>query len=553
MARAFFFLLMLTSAPAAASLTAEGHDSEQQAVDLAQERAEQEGPPGGSAPTFDAPAGTGAADSNDMGLDLDRWVMHDVLEHGPGQTLDANAAPSAASEDAGHAHFTHEPDDWQQRVAKKRAALALRGEPQQRRNVQQASARFDIPVRNHPLVDLYIDYFTGRGRWFFARWLDRSTAMVPLMQEILAAHGLPKDLVYLAMIESGFSPHATSFAAASGYWQFMPSTGALFGLRQDRFVDERRDFIAATQAAVRFLDSLHRHFHGDWHLAWASYNAGEHRIRRAMAKTGATTFWDLIDRPHGLAKETVHYVPKIIAAAIVAKDAERYGFRVQQQPPVVYEQVSVDGALDVRLLAKRMNVAIEPLRALNPALLYDITPPNRRTRLRVPVGTAQQTEWALARLPRSERLEYVAYRVRKGDTLSGIAKRMHASLDNLKQFNRLSSSRVRLGQELLVPSALVGAANKVPLGARSKPARSRRNPIVKANVQARRPSILLTRSNKTQPKKVSGRAPKARHIVASGDTLWSIARRYGVTQGAVSRRGRPATPHLAVGDVVDIF
>ena len=479
------------------------------------------------------------------GVDLDRWVLQDVLSHGPGQSVPLEQRLP----DREGAPYTKESDPWQRRLAAKRAALALAGAPQQRRDVQQAADAFDIPLKNHPLVDLYIDYFTGRGRWFFARWLERASTLVPLMQEILDERGLPRDLVYLAMVESGFSPHAVSVAAASGYWQFIPSTGALFGLKQDRFVDERRDFVRATEAAGRFLHSLHGHFDGDWHLAWASYNAGEARIRRAMAKTGARTFWELIERPHGLAKETVHYVPKIIAAAIVAKDAARYGFVVPPASRLAYDQVTVDGALDVRVLAKRMHAPVESLRALNPALLYDLTPPDRRTRLRVPKGTLAQSEAALAALPRTQRLEYVAYRVQRGDTLSGIARRMHASIDSLRQFNRLKGTRLKLGQELVVPSALVGLAalQKVPRALTSKPAANKSVPARQTVVASAASALAQAR-----PAAGLGRFPKARHVVTSGDTLWSIARRYGVALDTLGRRGAKAT-RLAVGDIVDIF
>ncbi|MCK5691032.1 lytic transglycosylase domain-containing protein, partial [Myxococcota bacterium] len=206
------------------------------------------------------------------------------------------------------------------------------------------------------------------------------------MRPILKKKGLPEDTVYLAMIESGFSSRARSTVGAGGFWQFMPATGKVYGLSQTTWVDERRDFIMATESAAHFLTDLHREFK-DWHLAWAGYNAGGGRIRRALKRHGATTFWDLADNPKSLVQETRHYVPKIIAAAIVAKNREKYGFApASYKKSLSWDEFQVESSTDLRIVAKYLHIPITQLRTLNPAYFLDITPPNKKSTLRVPKG-----------------------------------------------------------------------------------------------------------------------------------------------------------------------
>ena len=487
--------------------------------------------------------------SSDLSVDVDRWLLHDVLSEGIAQTPTWQAAldrgrtgPMLQTADGA--------DDWQNNLRLARASAMLAGQPQQHHWVDERALRFDIPLAAHPLVDLYIDYFTGRGRWFFERWLNRGAQLIPVMQKILAAEGVPQDLVYLAMVESGFSARAYSSAAAVGYWQFIASTGDTYGLTRDRFVDERRDFVRATHGAARFLSDLHRHL-GDWHLAWASYNAGEARIRRAMNKTGAQTFWQLISRPHGLAKETVHYVPKIIAAAIVAKDAARYGFTVTTPPPLQYDTMPVRGAVDLAVLAREGRCSVDALRQLNPSLLYDLTPPNRLSQLRVPTGTKPQLVAALQRLPPPKRVAYAAYRVRRGDSLYAIARRMNSSVETLRQFNKLGKGSLRPGTELVVPSFRLAAA-QAPAPAKAKTTRLARRPA------ARKPAVVVASRSKVNRapavvRKLRRQKARAHHVVASGDTLWSIARRYNVPLEAVQGRRARASNRIAVGEIIDIF
>ena len=545
-----------TAAPAAAALPAAA-DGESDAPDAPTTPAldgllPPDSPPGDAPLDDDAvPPAKAVTDelpdnSSDLTVDVDRWLLHDMLSEGVAQTpywranfAEARAAVSPSSH--------NDLDDWQDRLRMARASAMLAGQPQQHHAVNAQALRFNIPLASHPLVDLYIDYFTGRGRWFFERWLNRGSQVMPMMREILAAEGVPEDLVYLAMVESGFSAHAYSSAAAVGYWQFIASTGSTYGLTRDRFVDERRDFVRATHGAARFLSTLHRHL-GDWHLAWASYNAGEGRIRRAMNKTGAKTFWQLIARNHGLAKETVHYVPKIIAAAIVAKDAARYGFHPAQAVPLKFDTVPVRGALELAILAREARCSLDELRALNPSLLYGVTPPGRTSQLRIPTGTRNAVQTALARLPVQRRVTYAAYKVRKGDTLSGIARRMSSNVETLRQFNALTNKPLRPGTQLVVPSFRLAAT----------PPPAARPQLRVARAQTGKKTTLASFVGRSPPKRPSlrvsrrGRA-RAHHVVASGETLWSIARRYGVSLEQVQGRKKRGGDRIAVGEVIDIF
>lgn len=471
--------------------------------------------------------------SDDLSEDVDRWVLHDVLApDGRAQSQDWQDA----LEELRLLPQEADKPSWQEDLARSRRVGALRGAPEQHHEIDTSKLAFDIPLQSHPLVDMYIDYFTGRGRLMFERWLIRAERYRPLMQGILAEKKVPQDLVYVAMIESGFSAHAYSSAAASGYWQFMRATGKLYGLHQDHWVDERRDFVKATQAAATYMSQLHRTL-GDWHLAWASYNAGEGRIRRALNKYQETTFWALIEHRNSLAKETMHYVPKVIAAALVAKDAKRYGFDIPAQTPLSFEEIDVKGAVDLHVLANASKITVQALTDLNPALLHAITPPGQTTRLRVPPGQAPVVTAALGRIPVNHRLTYYTHRVQAGDTLTGIAKRFATDLTTLRAFNRLQGPVLRIGQQVIVP-----ISGDKPLAMLAQSPQPAKRPVVR-QVAAR------GRARANKPRYL--RHGSQRHVVRAGETLWGIAHHYHVSLDRI-RTQRKAN-HLAVGDVLEIM
>jgi membrane-bound lytic murein transglycosylase D len=497
--------------------------------------------------------------SDDLSADVDRWVLHDIVQDDFAMSRPATAPPAAAPPtplDLPETAVARDPAAlqqsepqavalWTAAVVHARLMRRLHGEPEQRHDVDVARVGFDIPLHHHPLVDVYVDYFTGRGRWFFQTWLTRAQRFVPMMQPILERAGLPKDLVYVAMIESGFSASAYSTAAAAGYWQFIGSTGKTFGLTHDLWVDERRDFIRATQAAAGYLGQLHRHL-GDWHLAWASYNAGEGRIRRAMARTGARTFWELIGHPKIVAKETMHYVPKVIAAAMIAKDPQRYGFvNLPQLQPLTFDTLYVDDAVDLQVIARSSGISLDTLRELNPALLHDITPPGRVTGVRVPQHEGPRVAKLLQAVPKALRLVYHRVRVQRGDTLFGLARRYKVDARVIKELNHLRSSRLMPGQSLVMATLPLRRGAAAPHKAVAAVARAaaRRRPRV-----ARLHSGIGARPGHAQQ---VGR-PR-RHVVTPGDSLWSISRRYGVSVGQVKRSRQGRGVRLAIGDVVEIL
>ena len=392
------------------------------------------------------------------------------------------------------------------------------------------ASQFDIPLKNHPLVETYIDFFSGPGRSFFREWMATSGRYIPIMLPILKEEGLPADTIYLAMIESGFIPSATSSASAAGIWQFIPSTGRAYKLRQNFWLDQRRDFIASTRAAARFLKKLHGRF-GDWHLAWAAYNAGGGRISRALKKYKKKDFWSLIDHhPESLAKETRHYVPKLIAAALIAKTPENYGFDpVEYDPPLEWDTVVVRSPLDIRRLARKLGLPNKTLKMLNPSLIRNITPPHSKAFVRVPKGTGPKAQAWIKKLPPKERFDYLPHKIKRGDNLYDLARTYNTSISAIRDFNRIGRrGTIYPGKILLIPSSAM-RTQKIKRGKSSRPKRA-----------------------KTHKRKNTKRSKKV-HIVAHGDTLWSIAQRYRGSVTELKRWNKRRNNTIRTGDKLHIF
>ncbi len=253
-----------------------------------------------------------------------------------------------------------------------------------------ASPVFDFPMIYNYKVKSWIKYFQTEGRDSFKRWLERSTRYAPYIKGELKNHNLPKDIFYVAMIESGFASKARSSAGAVGLWQFIASTGRDYGLKINGWLDERRNFTKATRAAIAYKKSLYRMF-GSWHLVSASYNMGENRLLRLVKKYKTNNFWELSEMGI-LPDETMNYVPKIIAATLIAKSPALYGFRnLNYQVPYRFEEVFVPGGTDLGNLARYLGVKERYLRDLNPDLLRGFVPREvRGHRIKVPVGSRGQ-------------------------------------------------------------------------------------------------------------------------------------------------------------------
>ena len=310
----------------------------------------------------------------------------------------------------------------------------------------------DIPVIVNPAVERNIHYFQNVIHDRFQEWLTRFYAYRPLVEEIFLEVGLPKELIYLSLVESGFNPRAYSRARASGPWQFIKSTGRLYGLSVNWYVDERRDPIKSTVAAAVHLRDLYDTF-GSWPLALAAYNAGAGKISRAIKKTGTRDFWR-IARTRYIRRETRQYVPRFMAAMIIATRPSLFGFHAHSQTVHQYDEIRMDKSIHLRSVAKETGIAFDELRRLNPELRRSVTPPGQDGYyLKVPVGTSRRVEQAKSRLktwtqPSPPRLTW--YRVRRGDSLSVIAHRFGTSVRQLKNLNDLSGNLIRVGQRLRV-------------------------------------------------------------------------------------------------------
>ncbi len=360
---------------------------------------------------------------------------------------------------------------------------------------------FGSPVEINDMMEKWIVYFQTRGRDKFVEYLARSGRYVPMMRRILRENGLPEDLVYLSMIESGFKPYAYSRAKASGPWQFMKGTGKLYGLRYNWWIDERRDPEKSSIAAAQHLKDLYDQF-GHWYLAAAGYNAGAGKITKAIRKYSTEDFWELSkSRYRYLRSETKNYVPKMLAAAIIAKDPKRFGFTdIQYETPLEYETVTIPEATELRAIAETISVSHDQLLELNPELRRDITPPDMPNyELKVPKGYASKV---LATYPEIRKKSADGARrhvARRGETIASIARLYHIDPATLADFNRLPSPpRIRSGMQLAVP--IWGGPP--------------------------------TKSAAKQPvfsKFASEEEPTSTYRVRSGDTLWSISRRFNVS------------------------
>jgi membrane-bound lytic murein transglycosylase D len=352
---------------------------------------------------------------------------------------------------------------------------------------------WDIEVRSyetHKRVEFYLGRFQGSARATFSEWLSRGTRYEPMIRAKLQAAGLPGDLTYLALIESGYNPHAYSRAAAVGMWQMMTATAKGMGLRVDWWTDERRDPERSTDAAIRFLSYLHHQF-GSLYLAAAAYNGGPGRIARGLSRyaeqlegsSGDDVFFALAEQKY-LRAETKDYVPKMIAAALIAKDPKRYGLVVESRSLLEYDTVRVAPATPLAAIAKASGSSLDQIRELNPHVLRGVTSPNYALIVRVPVGSAATFDSAYAALPDDDRRAFTRVTTKKGATMVSMARQGGITTKQLKWYNPklkpAKSGRLPVGRLVLMPSrAVVGAAYDVPDPAIERYGRGARTHVVR--------------------------------------------------------------------------
>jgi membrane-bound lytic murein transglycosylase D len=318
----------------------------------------------------------------------------------------------------------------------------------------------DLPLMINEYVAGYINYFSTRGRGVFEGAFVRSGRYKEMILRIFREEGVPQDLIYLAQAESGFKPLALSRARARGMWQFMASRGVGYGLRRSWWVDDRQDPEKATRAAARHLHDLYKQF-GDWYLAMAAYNSGPGNVQQAVRRTGYADFWELYKR-NVLPAETKNYVPIILAMTIMSKNPAQYGLdAVQPDPAMKYDVVKVNYPVDLRLVAECVDVPIEQMVDLNPSLLRRTTPKDQSFELRLPLGTKDKYETAVATIPVEKRVAWRYYKVQPGDTLAGIARKYRTTERAISQANNLQPGPPASEAKLVIPVNGVGANGKI--------------------------------------------------------------------------------------------
>ena len=420
-------------------------------------------------------------------------------------------------------------------------------------------------------VLLHFKYFTHRWRDGFERYLQRAERYLPYVQRVFREKGIPQDIAYLAIVESGFNPNAVSRAGAAGMWQFMPRTGDVFGLERNWWIDERRDPYKSTVAAAEYLLRLYEEF-DDWYLALAAYNAGEGKIGRALDGTGASDFFelcDLNDRLQGKAKlkeETRKYVPKFIAVARIMNNLERLGFRPldfsKWEEP---EHIAVAGGTDLSGLARAAGISWDEFVELNPAPQRQATSPGSKVTVHLPKEVLDKATAYLKSEKSRSYAGWAPYTIRRGDTVAKISRRTGVPSREIISVNKLDPKRLRIGQTILIPGSntrnvqaarTAGAASGGVYKVRSgdtlyKIARMHNTSIksLRAANNLNKNSILKVGQRLTIPGAAKGGSRgssgsrgdlKARstYTVKAGDTMWSIARKCNVNPLALLELNR---------------
>jgi membrane-bound lytic murein transglycosylase D len=357
---------------------------------------------------------------------------------------------------------------------------------------------YDFPVVINAQVEELLDYYSsGPGRKSFQLWLERSGRYMSLMQQTFAEAGLPQDLVMLALVESGFTSNAHSWANAVGYWQFIESTGRMYGLENDWWRDERRDVEKATRAAAQYLSDLHTLFDGDWYLAVAAYNAGPGKMRGAIRHHGTRDFWQLAQGNY-LRSETKGYIPKLMAAIIISKEPERFGFtQLKYADPLAFDTVILSHPTDLEVVAELTGADYSILKELNPELKRWCSPPGEKQYvLRVPPGVAHGFAERYAQIPPQEKNRYRRHELKAGESLGLLAQRYNIRVADIMDLNRIKDPRrLQIGQNLILP--LHQEYSSVPMA---------------------------------ELEDDYARTQRRSYTVRSGDSLWSIARKNQVTE-----------------------
>ncbi|CAM2011482.1 LysM peptidoglycan-binding domain-containing protein [Acanthopleuribacter pedis] len=439
-------------------------------------------------------------------LAREAWLQGD-LETAVGH-LDAAYEGVMSVDEKEHPDILQEKDDLRYLISKRVVEIYAS------RTTSVGDLRKSIPIEINEHVEAEIRSFQKRERRFFIESYKRAGRYLPMIEKVLAENGMPAQLAWLPLIESGFKTNALSRARALGMWQFIPSTGYRYGMERNRFVDERMDPVKSTNSAIAYLQDLHGLF-GDWLTALAAYNCGEGRVQRTINRQRLNYldhFWDLYNN---LPRETARYVPRFIATLAILEDPAKYGFDLPEQyPPLDFETVKIEQSVYLSELEKRLGLTAKSLKMLNPELRYGLTPGDGYM-LKVPSGQVEATTAAVANMEPGQIPVDTSgvHRVRRGDSLSAIAKRYGTSVTRLVQANKLKSrDQIWPGQKLVIPG----------------------------------------RRGRVMPAPGGGSGDWVTHKVRRGDNLWRLAEQYGTTVQRIKQWNQMSGSRLSLGQQLKI-
>ncbi len=452
-------------------------------------------------------------------------------------------------------------------------ASPLTSEEQEALNTR-LDINIDMDDSDRDVVEQYFKYFTHKARKTFERYLERAELYLPYARQVFKENGLPDEVVYLAFVESGFNPNAYSRAGAAGCWQFMPYTGRKYGLKYDWWIDERRDPFKSTQAAADYLNKLYADF-GDWYLAIAAYNAGEGKIGRAIKNTGAESFFELtqkngqLSRKAQLRKETRHYVPKFLAVVKIMRNLEKLGFKpIDESCALELESVQVKGGTDLLALANASGMDWKKFASFNTAFTRQVSPPDHESTIYMPAKYVASANEFIASAKSRPYAGWKVYSIKSGDSWFRISRKFNVPITVLKSINKKSSNMLRIGQRVMIPGG--GSSTAVALDSSRNKTRSiaqkRSNyrvqtgdtlyaisretgvsvrTLMEANGLTSRSilkvgqklyipdhSVSKTVASRKQAEEVK---KSIVYSVRRGESLWSIARKFGVSYQDVMR------------------
>ncbi|MBN1758072.1 MAG: LysM peptidoglycan-binding domain-containing protein [Chitinispirillaceae bacterium] len=387
-------------------------------------------------------------------------------------------------------------------------------------------AEFSVPVVWNNRVQRALFYYLTRNKATVERWRERSVTYLPFMKKMFTDSGLPADLAYLPLIESGFNAKAYSRAHASGIWQFIGSTGKRYGLRNNYWIDERRDPVLATKAAISYLKKLYGDF-GHWHLALAAYNCGENGLARSIRKYGTDDYWQL-----KLPAETMNYVPLYIASLAIAKSPDFNEVVTGGSDTLPFDTVSVGDCIDLRDIAEGTGIDYDSLRRINPQLLHWCTPPDMSgVQLYLPAGSAEAFHTFYTALPDEKKVKWYRYRIRPGDNLGSIARYFGLPIQGIKSVNRMKGNRIIAGKYLFIP---------IPVGTKGY-----ENPQEEQPQQTTKAAVTTV--------EVPEGARLTVYEVKSGDTVWRLAELFGVSARQICGWNKLVNARIKVGQILSIY